>query len=285
MTRSNHSENWHELLLDYVLGNLASEEAAALQQQISDNPELQKELLALQEALSTLPYTLPETNPPSRLKASILHAIEESGLQNPSPDRLARALPPEAKERRAKPRIWQKSRILGLSTSIAAGLVLALGLDNYRLRLKLDTTAQLQQQVQQYRVELSNQQDQLQTTSTLVRALQRTEPILLYGLEGTGQAEGVTGRLVMVPGREEIVFVSNNLPTLSEKQVYRLWAIAEESASPQYCGQFRSSTIGAVHWSAPTTSCSNNPIQLLITLDMFEDSIESAGPLVMQGQI
>ena len=281
MTRSNNSDYWHDQLSDYVLGNLSPDEIMALQEQIAINPDLAKECAELQESLSALPYTLPTQAPSSSLKASILEAAQESNqamahLQHPSAAHLHPSSTRRSKA--AYPAPW-----LRVGGAIAATLVIALGIDNYRLRQQVGETAQLQQRLQQNQAELDQLRNQVQSMTTLITTLQEPTSIV-YSLTGTGPAEGATGRLVTTPGHQDMVLVSENLPLLSEDQIYRLWAIADEAAQPAYCGQFRTNVEGTVQWTAPAIICSETPSQLLITLDNPTDSIDSAGPLVMQSQ-
>ncbi|MGJ3245303.1 MAG: anti-sigma factor domain-containing protein [Elainellaceae cyanobacterium] len=286
MTRSDSSENWHDRILDYVLGNLSPDEVVALQEQIANNSDLARELAELQELWSALPYALPEESPSPDLKASVLKkAVEGSNPQvaHLQTTDVLHAQPPSSPKSRSRHRF----RWYGLTGAIAATLVLALGIDNYRLRQQISETAQiqqtLQQTLQQKQAQLERLQARLQTMTPVVSSL-REPNATVYALQGIGFAEGATGRLVAVPGHHDMVLVSEDLPVLSDDQIYRLWAIASEAERPQYCGQFRTNSVGTGHWTAPALDCSNTPAQLVITLDQPNDSIDSAGPLVMESQ-
>ncbi len=285
MTRSNGSDNWRDQIVDYVLGNLDSNEVTALQEQIAVDPSLAEELADLQESLSGLPYVLPKKAPPSALKASIMAAAKgadqaAAGHQLPTMSHVQpeepTSLSAAAKARRRAP--WSE-----FAGAIAAALILALGVNNYGLQRQVNKMAQLEQTLQQNQAELERLRTQIQSMTTVFTSLKAPNS-LVYALEGTGNAAGATGRLLTIPGHQEMVLVSENLPVLSEDQIYRLWAIADEAAPPEYCGQFRPNLAGAVQWLAPTETCSETPAQLLVTLDKPNDPIDSAGPLVMQSQ-
>ncbi|MEB3359028.1 MAG: anti-sigma factor [Synechococcales bacterium] len=281
MTRSNVPDDWHNKLTDYVLNHLSPEDSAALQERVATDPELAQALAELQEAMSLLPYALPTTAPSPELKQRILQAAraKEANLAHLVPAAAAHAQEPSAP-------LLSERRLLsawGGVGAIAALLVIALGVDNYRLRQQVSQSAQLRQRLQQQQTEIQQLQEKVRATTTVVASLQQPNAIV-YTLEGTGPAAGATGRLVATPGHRKMVLVSENLPQLPEDQIYRLWSVADASAAPQYCGQFRNTPAGTVHWTAPDAACSATPTQVLITLDAPNDPIDSAGPLVMQSQ-
>ncbi|MEM9451239.1 MAG: anti-sigma factor [Cyanobacteria bacterium P01_E01_bin.6] len=289
----NRPDNWHDQIADYVLGNLSPTEAAELQDQIARDPILAQELAALEDTAAALPYALPNDAPSPGLKRSILEAAEASNLPNSHvpPISAAHGKPPFSSRLKTQNLTTRhRFRMSPLAGAIAASLLLALGIDNYRLRQRVTETASIQQALQstlqQNQAEIERLQAQVQSVTPVVSSLQEPNSVV-YPLNGTGQAEGATARLVAVPGHQNMVLVSENLPRLSDDQIYRLWAIADKAAKdpPHYCGQFRTSTDSTIQWTAPTLTCSEMPDQLLITLDQPTDPIDSAGPLIMQSQI
>ncbi len=127
MTGSVSPEHLEELMAGYVLGDLDPEEAEEFGRLLAENPQLATEVNRLQDALDTLPYALPEVEPPAHLRSAILDAT--SGETNLRPARKRSRFP------------W--NTVVG---SVAALVALALGLDNYRLRQELKT-AQAQKHV------------------------------------------------------------------------------------------------------------------------------------------
>jgi hypothetical protein len=153
------------------------------------------------------------------------------------------------------------SRGYVLGGAIAAGLILALGIDNYHLRLE------------------SNE------SKSIIAALQQ-RGTQTYTLEGTEQANAASGSLVVAQG-QKVIIVAKNLPVLPAGQVYRLWAMPANSKTPTFCGQFNASTEDAVttQWLAPATVCQSTTVQMLITSEKASDPPVPKGVLVMQSRI
>ncbi|MEM8777481.1 MAG: anti-sigma factor [Cyanobacteria bacterium P01_G01_bin.49] len=130
MTGSLPPEQLKELIAGYVLGDLSPEEAEELEQHLAENPQLAIEVNRLEEVLDLLPYALPEVEPPSHLRSTILNGTSTSLSRNPSPKRSRLS--------------WSK-----IVASVAALIALALGFDNYRLRQTLQT---IQTEAQQFTI-------------------------------------------------------------------------------------------------------------------------------------
>ncbi|MEM6351267.1 MAG: anti-sigma factor, partial [Cyanobacteria bacterium P01_D01_bin.14] len=103
-----------ELAADYVTGNLSAEEADEFARLVVDHPELRSEVDRFEKTVGLMLNELPMMEPPSRLRDSIFAAVE-----TPVP----------------QPR---RSTVTWVLAALAAGatvLSLALGANNYRLRL------------------------------------------------------------------------------------------------------------------------------------------------------
>ncbi|MEM1253745.1 MAG: hypothetical protein AAGI69_15040 [Cyanobacteria bacterium P01_H01_bin.21] len=102
-----------ELAAGYVLGDLTSAEAEAFQSLLAETPELQSEVVSLQEALAMMPYGLEEVKPERELRSQILSAANAELLQtSPLPKKTRRP--------------WTIS-------TVAAGLALVCGLATLHL--------------------------------------------------------------------------------------------------------------------------------------------------------
>ena len=255
MTRSTQPDHWQDLLAGYALGDLSPEEAEALQQILSEQPELSVEVDRLQEVLALMPYGLPEHEPPQHLKEAILTAAEAELPEHPT------AVPvPQRRNLR-----W-----LGLAGSVAAAAILALGLSNYRLR----------QELQANRIVIAALQQEAATSRPVISALQQPQA-RPYALAGTGTAVRASGTIVLDRQQKQVVIVAQNLPELPSGKAYRLWAMPQNSKTPAYCGQFNTSPTGTVStiWPAESAVCNGNPAQLLMTAE------SATAPLVPQGEL
>jgi anti-sigma-K factor RskA len=243
-------EDWEELIAGYALGDLSPEETEALERLLATNPELNAEVARLQETLALMPYALPEQAPPPQLRDTILAAA-----QRPEAQRSAQASAPPP-HRPLRPQLtWQR-----FGGAIAALLMVALAVDNFRLR------------------------DKLQDAETVVSTLWQPNT-LVYTLKGTGSAPAASGTLVVNPNHHAVVVAVQNLPALPAGQAYRLWAIAPGVTQPIYCGQFNSTVTGTTsHWTAPEAVCGTAVPQMLITVESATAPPQPAGALVMQSE-
>ncbi|MBF1999167.1 MAG: anti-sigma factor [Synechococcales cyanobacterium M58_A2018_015] len=253
MSRSARPDHWQDLIAGYALGNLSPEEAETVQRLLTEHPELRSEIEQLQEALALMPYALPDHEPPASLREAILSAAQA----DVAPPRLFQDAPPQPSRRLCPHRsLW-----LGIGSAVAALTVLALGIDNYRLR-------------------------QTALADRAVIATLQQPGAQLYTLEGTENAAAASGSIVVAPDQGQLLIVAQNLPPLPSGQVYRLWATSARSAEPAYCGQFNTTADATVSqlWSAEDALCSEAPQQLLITSELATAPPVPQGDLVMKSQ-
>jgi anti-sigma-K factor RskA len=235
----------------YVLGNLSAKEAEELQQILENHPEMQAELDRLQSVSVMVPTSLFDAEPSSALKGKILTAAESRSSTADPP--AATSSMPRSRSQRLYP------VLLSMGGAVAAVLVMALALDNYRLR------------------------QEVQANQEIIAALQQPET-RLYTLTGTENAANASGSLVINPTQQEVFAIVQNLPELPSEQVYRLWAIVADSPAPVYCGQFNTLPTGSVttRWSVTDEVCSAEVSQLLITAESATAPPIPAGELVME---
>jgi anti-sigma-K factor RskA len=249
MTYSRLPENWQELMAGYALGDLSSEEAETVQRLLTENPELTSEVNQFQEVLALMPYALPEPEPPPRLRDAILRQAQAN-----EPREISRRVP------------W-----ISVGSAIAALVLGAIAVDNYRLR----------QENQSNQLTISRLQQEAKTTVALAAAL-RNPNAHLYDLVGTEKAAQASARLVVAPG-EQAVIVVNDLPQLPTDHAYRLWAVAKNATTPTYCGEFNSQRTVST-WALPETICSKAVSQMLITTELAADPPIPKGELVMRSK-
>ncbi len=280
MTRPTDDPNQTDLVAGYILDNLSDEEAARLNQALAETPTLYEEIESFKEAFSLLPYDMPILEPSEQLKEKIISAASQSiaGTSPESSRSNAFALPSP------RHRSW-KRWIPAISTSIAAVAVTAFGLNQVQLSRQSQQTVDLQKQLEATNIELKRLRGELKANQTTIARLSQPD-IQVYSLVGATpnpkNSRLATARLLAKPGDVTVTLVAQDLPKLPNNQIYRLWSVANSSADPMYCGQFRQDDSGTAQWVAPNVACTKNPLQLLITLDAPTDPITSAGPLVMR---
>jgi anti-sigma-K factor RskA len=241
-------EHWQELMAGYALGNLSSEEAEELQQLLDTHPELTVELDRFQDVLALVPYALPEAELPPKLRHNILHAAQLGDINSLLRPKRARSLS-------------SRFSLARMGAAVAAVLAVALAIDNYRLR------------------------QTVQTNEAIIASLQQPNA-QVFALQGTENATGASGSLVVNPDNQIAIVLVQNLPKLPIGEAYRLWALVDGETQPIYCGQFnpQSSQTDTVQWNVPTDACSANVSQMLITAESTAAPPVPAGPLVLRSE-
>jgi hypothetical protein len=311
MARVELPEDWQELLTGYVLNDLSPEETATFERLRAEHPEFASEILAYQQAFAQLAYAAPRRSLPNDFKATVMAtataitavppiAIEIAQPLPPSRPTLqgmagaasAETVPPTTRE----PRQWsQTRRIVWGGGAIAALALVTLGIDNLRLRQQVQDVAKLRSQVQDQAIQIQQLQQRQTNLTTVLASLQqpnaKIRTLEAIPLDSDTAAKvpvdtaNASMKLVLVPGQRQVVLAANQLPTLPDDQVYRLWALPEASNQPIYCGQFNPDDKGVSEWQAPQASCSSVPHRLLVSVDKATDPITGHGPLVMQSQV
>ncbi len=282
MTRPTNDPNPTDLAAGYILDDLSPEEVAQLNQVLAEEPDLHGDIAAFEEAFSMIPYDMPIVEPSARLKAKILSAASQSVATDPDPIRSN--VVPLASARHRNWRRW----LPAISTGIAAVAIAAFGLNQVQMAQQSQQMLALQQQLKETNTELTRLRSEIQVNqNTIARlSLPDTQTYALIGAAPDPKDGRIaTARLLATPGNVDVMLVTHGMPKLSDDRIYRLWAVAKPSAAPMYCGQFRQDDSGTAQWVAPNAACTQNPSQLLITLDAPTDPTTSAGPLVMRSLI
>lgn len=242
-----------ELLAGYALGDLSPEEAEQLRQLLAHHPEIEAEMQQLQEVLAAMPYALPPTEPPAALKTSLLQAATQAAI----PVR----------------RQWP---LRAIGSSIAALLILALSVDNLRLRQDVhqmdgDVTA-LQAHVDRQQAQLVAQKDALD--------MLREPKTQLVSLRGMDPMSDACGNLVITPGQGEAVVMLQKMPVLPEGQSYYLWA--EIEGQNVALRGFNADDQGKVFFKVPLAKLSGEgKTGLAVTIEVSPDPARPQGPMVM----
>jgi anti-sigma-K factor RskA len=222
------------LMAAYVLGELSREEARSFEQLLQNKPELQAELTELQQSLE-LAYGTAEVMPPAHLKGQILSAVTCSAAES-----VTGSAPTFA---RRSPMGLSRWAIGGLSLA-AAGLIAALGVQNYVLRQSLYA--------------LRDSPTQPPTES------------LTFDLAPVEGVQSGEIKVVVDPTQLTAVVKATNLPPLGADQVYALWTVVSEDAPVTADNQ------GAILTAVFTVDAAGNQVQNIAVPAVFQD-LDAAG--------
>ncbi|MBF2028600.1 MAG: anti-sigma factor [Oscillatoriales cyanobacterium C42_A2020_001] len=183
MAMSMPSEELQLLVAGYVLGDLDPEEAAEFEQLLAQNPAIAEEINQMQAALEAA-YTPPPVAPSAHLRSQILEAATaaSSAPLSIAPRKLLS---------------WRSALEVA-----AAALIIALGINNYRLQ---------------------------QTLQTAQRNPQPSAG-LTYVLNATDANSQASAKVVVDPKSLEATIAVQNLPPLPPGKVYALWTVVSPAA-------------------------------------------------------
>jgi anti-sigma-K factor RskA len=196
-------------LEDYVNGSLASAERLAVEAHAALCPACGRLLRDTQEAAALVWLTVPQVEPPPRLRERILTAAR---ADLPAP--TAGAGPGAAAGRAVAHRRWRLT-LSHLAAAVSAlALMLALGLGGWMVVLQGEL-ARLAAENTQLREQLGRQRDALYVlmSPTLVER----------PLAGGEAAPNARGRLYLDPNRRQGMVVVSELPRLTPDRAYQVW--------------------------------------------------------------
>lgn len=237
MTEPLTPETIEALAAGYVVGDLDRAEVEAFEQLLAENPALVAEVSRLQLTLDQVVYGFNSVAPPPHLQAAILDAATTT-------------LQPSQRQPSRFP--WRT--VMG---SVAALLILVLGIDNYRLR-------------QDRRL--------AQDINTLLQQSQTQ----LFSLKAVNASETAVGSFVVNLGQRQGILAVQNLVAPPAGKFYRLWAIADGEKIP--CGTVKTNTQGTVldkFWM-PADFYDTGISGFFVTLEASETNRYPSGTIVMQ---
>ncbi|MGJ3244518.1 MAG: anti-sigma factor domain-containing protein [Elainellaceae cyanobacterium] len=200
MSGSVSPEQLKLLMAGYVLCDLSPEEAAALEQLLSNNPNLIREIDQMQQALE---MTFPsEAEPPAHLRSSILSAYDIASHLTPDASASRQEFRQTPRREGAQPTVLRPRWWIRSLGAAAAVVILGLSISNYVLWRSLQA-----------------EQTEMQSPNLLTFSLQPTE-------------EDISGsvRVVVNPTRLDATLDADNLPPLEEGNVYALWTVVAPNA-------------------------------------------------------
>lgn len=237
--------NLDEFAADYVAGTLSAAEADEFDRLVLEHPELRAEINQLEKTVGLVLDELPMMAPPPRLREAILTQVERPVLQ---PQR--------------SPWVW----VFGAVATGASVLSLALGFNNYRLRL---ANRQLQQDLLAV---MPAQQAQLILQQPATR---------FYDFKGTDQATDAFGSMIVDTDGLRAAIAFKNLPSLPADQTYALWVRHQGQYVP--CGDFQTGQDGAVFATLPMPPVyQSRPwvTDVIVTVEAADLPAQPDGPIV-----
>ncbi len=259
------SEDDRTLIEDYVLGELSSTDAAALERRVQTDAALRQELCALQATLRLLPQAMPLVEPPPGLRDRIMATQSlRSKILTTSPPVQAQANVAVAPQTNQPGLPWGK-----LAAGLAALLALLLGLDNLRLRYALSNANP--------------------DSFTSVANLLQQPNSRLVALQGeAAQTANAAGTLLFTPGQWQQVVVSlGNLPALPPEEIYRMW-LTLENGQVIFCGEFNTDDQGNVFVELQPDEAVPKGVKatgIFVTVESASASPEPIGERVMVGTL
>ncbi len=237
-------EHWQELIAGYVLGDLNPAEAEVVQQLLAAHPDLVGEVHQLQEVLAAMPYSLPEVPLPAHLRSAVVGTPAQATTISVRPQR--------------------RRRLLQVVGSIAAIVLVAIAIDNVRLRQQLAST----------QAQAAQQKD-------LIAMLQESKTQVV-SLKGMDQMSDASGNVVITPGHPQGIVILQNLPALPPGKIYQLWSVVDgkKVASGQFAGNPR----GNVFVKVPL-SVSAGITGLVVTVEASPTPDRPTGPMVMTSSL
>ncbi|MBE9102536.1 anti-sigma factor domain-containing protein [Vacuolonema iberomarrocanum] len=222
-------ESRNELLAGYVLGDLSPEEAATVEQQLQDNPDLVADLEHLQTTMSLMAVETPAVSPPLGLRDRILTQVTEPA---PAPAPAAVQRPMSNGRGKVLPfRIGTRELLTG-----AAALALALlGISNFQMQQRLASVEQEFTDYQEAIALLQNPQNRL---------------LSIQSVSDTMSSQGM-GSLVIAPEQDAAILTLQNIEPPPEGMVYRMWAYVDGEKVD--CADFVPDASGDVFMQFPLT--------------------------------
>jgi len=225
----------------YALGTLSETEMKEIDEYIKQFPDAAEELATFQEVADHLPMTVPEREPPTRLKQNLLaHAkahpkeMERQEVQAPSPTLFERwqAWWLNLNRGPAMPIAFALSLVaisfLTMQLLNAQGEVGNLQAENSQLKSELEAVSVELAETSEEVISLMAQNQallaQLQTNDELI-AFSGDSSSLRVEIPGTEAQPNASASLFIRPETNEVLLVISELAPLSAEQIYQLWLI------------------------------------------------------------
>ncbi|HKT79667.1 MAG TPA: anti-sigma factor [Vicinamibacterales bacterium] len=265
----------HHLLADslglYALGLLHGEERARFERHLAECAECANELRAMSGVVQSLPYAVPQIDPPAALRGRVLEAIGGA--------RPLTAPAPQGPLRRQAPVVqW---------LALAAGVVLILSLGWYALDLRRRVDA-LQLQFADALARLDRSERQLAAATALAQGAQIRMAVLTapdlrqVTLAGQPPAPRASARAFFSPSTG-LVFAASDLPPLPAGRTYQVWLLRAQPEPPVSAGLLAPDASGraAAQFDAPPNVPS--PVGVAVSIEPEGGVPQPTGDIYLAG--
>jgi anti-sigma-K factor RskA len=257
------SDDITDLLVAYALGALEPEEITRVSQLLDERPELRQTLADLRATAGLLPYGLPEVRPPADLRQRTLDHAVGRGPATPG----------------AAPAQRLRGWLYALGGLAAASLV--------ALAIALSSLSVARQELAAAQQELITAQQELAAAERQVAALAIERDQIAQAIAGASslaELTGTGGSAAVLASPDGGLVIAAQLPQLGQDQVYQLWVIASEGATPASAGIFSIDASGyGVLALGPGLAAPG--VTLAVTAEPAPGSPRPTTPILVAGQI
>jgi anti-sigma-K factor RskA len=248
----------------YALGALEDAERADFEAHVSGCAECAAEVRGLSPVAAVLPLTVPQFDPPPRLRDRVLDAAGR---------RQARSAP-------------RSSFVLAPWLAAAASLVFAAGLGMYSLSLRARVSG-LEGQLREAMVRIDASEQQTAVARRLVATLQAPIDVLTapdlkrFDLRGEPAAPQASARAFWSRSRG-LVFAGSQLPPLPPGRIYQLWVLTAQPA-PLSAGLLSPDQAGSITTTFNTPPTIPEPVAVAVTLEPAGGVPAPTGAMYLRG--
>ena len=279
MNKSFDSEHIKNLAAGFVVDDLSPEEAEEFRPLLNEHPELIAEVEDLQEVLRQVVDGFIAVEPPTDLLGKILSqaqvmTTQQSNINDiPIPQQNNLLIPKKSQK-------WTK-----IAGSIAALVVVILGVDNYRLRQNLGFISADNQKLRQDFAQAQTVKNMLQNSQTRLYTFAATSST---NNSTNNITDNTSGSIVINPEKQKAVMIFQNLPAPPPGKVYLLWTVIADKKLP--CGQVKPYSWGTASYELPFTEQMYKEFShpqfsgLVVTLETDAKVSRPTGKVMMQSE-
>jgi len=276
---------WREQASLYALGALTAAERAAFETHLASCAVCAADVRALSGVTDALARAVPQTDPPSELRARVLASIPgntevTSSIADVGADLRVRPGPAQQSGRGAPPprsgrRRWPAPtlRLIDVTPwlAAAASLVLAVALGAYAVHLR-GRVGNLEERLREATLRADASERQIADARRAAAAAETQVAILAapdltrIDLAGRPVAPQASARAYWSRSRG-LVFTASNLPALPPGRVYQLWVLAAQPTPPISAGLLKPDASGRVNVLFETPPDLPKPEKMAVTIE------------------